>query len=199
MANPFKQLTARALLALAFAGFSGAAFAGPGYHVTVDTSSLSGSGYLDLTFTALAGAAPASASLSHFTGNLAASAPLLQGSAAGSVASSVTFDNSQTFNEFLQAITFGGLFGFDITFDVAASGNIGTDFGVALANAGLTDYAAGTNGNLVTIGLLPGVADSVTATAGFATAAAAVPEPASAALVAGGLLLLSLRGKRRGR
>jgi hypothetical protein len=116
MFNPFKQLTARALLALAFAGFSGAAFAGPGY---------------------------------------------------------------------------------DVTFDVAASGNIGTDFGVALADVGLTDYAAGTNGNLMTIGLLPGVPDSVTATAGLATAETAVPEPAGNALGVGGLLLHGTREKRR--
>lgn len=194
MTHPFKQLLARACCALACAGLGGAACAAPIYHVSIDTGSLSGSGYLDLSFSALAGAAPASATLTHFTGNLAASAPLVQGTAAGNVGTAVSFDNSQTFNEFLQAVSFGGIFGFDLSFNLAAAGSIGTDFGVALANAGLTDYAAGTSGNLVTIALLPGAPDSVSANAGFATVE--VPEPASAALLAGGLLLLGARRRR---
>jgi uncharacterized membrane protein len=50
-----KHLTSfftRALLALALAGGANTAFAGPMYHVTVDTASLTGTGYLDLTFAA---------------------------------------------------------------------------------------------------------------------------------------------------
>lgn len=48
---------ARALPALVLAGGAHAAPAGPMYRVTADTTGLAGTGYLDLTFATLAGAA----------------------------------------------------------------------------------------------------------------------------------------------
>jgi hypothetical protein len=83
-----------------------------------------------------------------------------------------------------------------VAFGVAPSGDIGTNFGVALVNAGLTDYVPGTTGDIVTIGLLPGTPDAVSAMASLATVGR-VPEPADLALFSGGLLMLAARRKRR--
>ena len=70
------------------------------------------------------------------------------GAVGGSIGSAITFENGATFDELLQPVTFGGLLGFDVRFDVADSGTIGTGFGVALVNAALDDYVpgAGTGG-----------------------------------------------------
>lgn len=195
MIRKLKAVSARGLLALSLLGCAGGAVAGPLYHVSLDTTNLSGSGYLDLTFSNLGDAAPATATLTNFTGHFDVGS-LSQGIVSGDVGSTVTLGNTETFNELLQAVDYGGLFSFDVRFDEAESGNVGTDFGVALTNATLDDYAPGTGGNLVVIGLMPGMPDAVSANDRFTTVAA-IPEPASAALLAFGLLLLPIRLGRK--
>jgi hypothetical protein len=195
MTSYLKSFCIRALLALGLAGGAGAAFAGPAYHVAIDTTSLSGKGYLALDFAALAGATPASATLSHFKGAFGPTA-LTTGIVDGDVGSTLTFGNAATFNELLQAVDFGGLFSFDVSFDVADHGNVGTSFALALVNAALDNYASGTDGDLAVIGLMPGLPATVWADDAFATVNA-VPEPAGAPLFAAGLLLLLLTTRRR--
>jgi hypothetical protein len=194
-----KHLTSfftRALLALLLAGGANSAFAGPMYHFTVDTSGLTGTGYLDLTFAALAGAAPATATLTHFTGAFGGTA-LPTGDVAGDIGSVVTLGNGQTFNELLQAVTFGGLLGFDAAFDIAPGGAIGTGFGIALVNAALDNYVPGTMGNVASIDLMPGApAATVWADATFVTATK-VPEPAGLPLFATGCAMAVLALRRR--
>jgi hypothetical protein len=186
MIEQLKSFCTRALLALALAGGANAACAGPMLHVTVDTTSLSGAGYLDLTFAALAGAAPATATLTHVDG------------AFGTIGAALALDNSATFNELLQPVTFGGLLGFDVRFDIADTGTIGTSFGVALVNATLDDYAPGTSGNVAQVDLMPGQPAAIWADDAFATVNP-VPEPADVPLFATGLMLVALDLRRRPR
>jgi hypothetical protein len=195
-----KHLTsffARALLALALAGGANTAFAGPMYHFTVDTTSLTGTGYLDLTFAALAGATPATATLTHFTGAFGGTA-LPTGDVAGDIGAAVTLGNGQTFNELLQSVTFGGLLGFDAAFDIAPGGAVGTGFGIALVNAALDNYVPGTSGNVASVDLMPGGPAVVWTDAAFVTATK-VPEPAGLRVFATGCVLAVLALRRRAR
>jgi hypothetical protein len=186
----FKSLCVRMLLGFLMAIGAGAALAGPIYHVSINTAALSGSGYLGLSFSALAGATPATATISRFTGDFGTDV-YVQGIAGGDISTSVTFGNGETFNELLQAVHFGGLFTFDIAFATEQLGTIGTNFGVALINAALNDYVAGTSGDFLVIALMPGAADRVSITAEFANVSQ-VPEPGSAALFGAGFLVLLL-------
>jgi opacity protein-like surface antigen len=195
MIEQLKSFCMRALLALALAGGANAACAGPMFRVTVDTTSLSGAGYLDLTFAALAGAAPATAVLTRFDGAFGTGA-ITTGTVGGSIGSAITFDNGATFNELLQPVTFGGLLGFDLRFDAADSGTIGTGFGIALVNAALDDYAPGTGGNVALFDLMPGQPAAVWADGAFATVNP-VPEPTDVPLFAAGLMLVALGLRRR--
>jgi hypothetical protein len=193
-----KHLTSfftRTLLALALAGGANMACAGQMVHFTVDTTSLTGSGYLDLTFAALAGATPATATLTHFTGAFDAAA-LPTGDVGGDIGTQVTFGNGQTFNELLQAVSFGGLLGFDAAFDSAPGGAIGTGFGIALVNAALDNYVPGTSGNIASIDLVPGAPAKVWTDAAFVTATP-VPEPAGLPVFATGCVLAVLVMQRR--
>jgi hypothetical protein len=184
-------------MALALAGGANTAFAGQIYHFSVDTTGLTGSGYLDLTFAALAGATPATATLTHFTGAFDATA-LPTGDVGGDVGTQVTFGNGQTFNELLQAVTFGGLLGFDAAFDIAPDGAIGTGFGIALVNAALDNYVPGTGGNIASVDLVPDARATVWADAAFVTATP-VPEPAGLPVFATGCVLALLVMRRRAR
>ena len=193
-----KHLTSfftRALLALVLAGGANTAFAGPTYHFTVDTSGLTGTGYLDLTFAALAGAAPATATLTHFDGAFDGTA-LVTGAVGGNVSSAVTFGNGPTFNELLQAVTFGGLLSFDAAFEIAPGGTIGTTFGIALVNAALDNYVPGTSGNVATIDLMPDAPATIWTDAAFVTATP-VPEPSGLPVFATGCVLAALALCRR--
>jgi hypothetical protein len=114
-----------------------------------------------------------------------------EGGASGDVSGAVVIDNSAAFNDFLQSVIFGGMFSFDVRFDVGG----GATFGVALINEAFDSYL-GVNGNIAEIGLQPGAADAVWAAGGLA-AVTAVPEPADWLLMATGLALLGLTLRRR--
>jgi hypothetical protein len=172
----FKSLLSRSVLALALATLSAAAFAGPTYHVAIDTATLgSGDGYLDLTLSGLVDSAPTTATLSHFAGTFG-SYTEQYGMAGGSVADAITLINAGGgWNEFFQSLTLGGLFSFDVSFDTSGSG-AGTTFGAALYDSDGITYL-GTAGNLVQIDLLPGTADTITTPTALADVTAEVPEP----------------------
>lgn len=190
MFTSFNAFFARALVAvLLLAGTgTGTALAGPIYRVTVDTSAWSGDGYLDLTLAGVANTVPVIATLSNFTGSFG-SASYTLGQVTGNVASMVRLAQGPSFNELLQGIGFGGTFSFDVGFEMPAGALDGSTFGVALVNAGLSAYAAGTNGDIATIALMPGAANVAWADQRFASIAE-VPEPGSAAIFALGLLLV---------
>jgi hypothetical protein len=195
MVHQLKTLFTRALLAFALAGGAGAALAGPTWHVALDTTAFAGStGYLGLTMLGLPTSAPASATVSHFAGDFAGVLNLT-GDASGSLAGGAVIGNSQDWNEFASLVNFGGLFNFDVQFDVAG-GPDGTTFGVALYD---DNGYFGANGNLVEVQLEAGAVGAIAYASPIAqvTQVAAVPEPGGWLLLATGLSLMTLALGRR--
>lgn len=187
----FKSINAffaRVLLAALLVTGTSAALAGPVYHVSVDTSTWSGNGYLNLTMTGLGNAPPVTTRVSNFKGSFG-STNSTQGQVSGDVMSIVTLVQGPSFNEILQDIDFGGTFSFDVSFEVPQGVLNGSNFGVALVNASGTDYAPGTNGDIAGVALMPEAADALWVDRRFASIAE-VPEPGSAATVVLGLLLV---------
>jgi hypothetical protein len=195
MFNP-KNLFTRALLALMLVSGAGVASAGPVYHVTIDTTGLSGSGVFDFLFSGDAvTAGAATATLSNVSGDFGAGKAY--GDASGSVASNLVFGNSGGYAELLQVANLGGVFGFDLRFDLAPAGD-GTTFGIALYNEALDAYL-GIEGNLAQFELVPGgvigvADDNALARIGIVSE---VPEPAAVALLALGLALMAWTARAR--
>jgi len=191
-----KKFLSRSLLAVAL-GACGSVFAAPVYHVTIDTSTLGNSNaVLDLELGALAGsAAPVTATLNHFMGAYGASE--FSGSASGAIGSSVRLVNDAGYSGLLQSIMLGGLFSFDLSFDVGSGGLDGSSFTAMLYNADLT-ATLGMDTPLVQIDLMPGQADVVSPVNAFASATA-VPEPSTLLSMVTGLGLLGFGLRRRAR
>lgn len=191
-----KKFLSRSLLAVALGACAGV-FAAPVYHVTIDTSTLGTSNaVLDLELGALTGnAAPVTATLNHFMGAYGASD--FSGSASGAIGSSVRLGNDAGYSGLLQSIMLGGLFSFDLSFDVGTGGLDGSSFTAMLYNA---DFSAtlGMDTPLVQIDLMPGQADVVAPANAFASATA-VPEPSTLLSMVTGLGLLGFGLRRRAR
>jgi len=194
--NFAKSLFSRALLATALVTGAGAAVAGPVYHVDIDTASFQdlGTGFLDMTFLPGLEIDPATATVSHITGNYGDYLDMSAPGVSGSVDGKVVFDNSQ-FADLFRSINLGGHFGFDITFSGPDSGIGGTDFDVSLYDdTGMNLLVA----SLVHFTLQPGNV-KVSVQDDYATVgpAAAVPEPSAALLVLVGLMMAGLVARRR--
>jgi hypothetical protein len=193
--NLAKSLLSRALLASALLSGAGAAVAGPVYHVDIDTSSFKdlGTGFLDMTFLPGLESGPATATISHLSGDYGDYLDMSAG-VSGSVDGEVVFDNTQ-FADLFRSIALGGHFGFDLGFSGPDSGMGGTDFDVSLYDdSGMNPLVA----SLVHFTLQP---ESVTLSVqeAYATVgpAAAVPEPSAALLVLIGLMMAAAVARRR--
>jgi hypothetical protein len=192
-----KSLILRAIVALLMFSGSGHVLASPVYHVSIDSSGLSGQGYLDFLFLGLGSAAAADVRLTNFTGDFDRSTTTAS-NADGSLDAGVTIHNDTGWNEFGQLANFGGLFTFDVQFNVAddpAAG--GSSLSIALLDPDLMHYLEGTAGDMVTFQVAPGQPASFT----VSDNAAVVPEPAPLAQMATGLVLLfgTLRRNRPSR
>ncbi|MBD8531250.1 MULTISPECIES: NF038129 family PEP-CTERM protein [unclassified Massilia] len=192
-----KNLFTRALLALMLVTGAGAASAGPTYHVTIDTTSLSGTGFLDFLFSGDANSSgPATATVSNFSGN--GTGVTTYGDVTPTATGAI-FDNVNGFAEALIGVNLGGLFNFDLSFDVAPAGD-GTTFSFALLNPTQDGYL-GVDGDLAQFQLMPG-SDTTVSSANALTSIALVsevPEPATMASLMFGLALMgsTLRARRK--
>jgi len=179
----------RALLAFSIAIGAPAALAGPMYRVSVDTSAWAGStGFLSLGFNGGGDTQDAMARATGFSGDFLEEARR-EGDVRGDVGSSVILGNTTGYNFFDQAVAFGGLFSFDVGFDIG-DGVFGTLFSVALFNQAFDTYL-GFDGDLLTIDLIPGEPTTVTVFNPDLVEVAQVPEPGDWLLLATGLLLLA--------
>jgi len=184
-----KNLFLRALLALSIAVGAPAALAGPMYRVTIDTSSLSGTGYLDLNLSGFSIATPARAVASNFSGDFLDDM-VSGGEVSGGILSGVQFGNGDLNNFFDQEVMFGGLFSFDVSFDVLPV-EAGIAFSVGLLDAALTGYLDGM-GPLLAIDFMPGEAPFLMVFQPDLASVAEVPEPADWLLLLTGLMLIGV-------
>ena len=190
------------LLAVTLAASALGALATPlNYHITTDTraQALPASGLLDLSFGALVGAAPATATASvrNFSANIGAAAwseGAVVDHANGSFA--IRNDTSTAINYLDLAATFGGVIDFDVTFDdgFPGSGGLNSTFAVSLLNDSFM-YLGNPSGDL-TFELVPGTGITVNPDSSFATASA-VPEPSDLLMMATGLGLVGFMLRRR--
>lgn len=186
------KLFLRALLALSIVVGAPAALAGPMYRVSVDTSSLSGTGYLDLNLSGYSDAIPAGATASNFSGDFLADA-FSSGDVSGDILSGVRFGNGAADNYFDQEVSFGGLFSFDVSFDVLPA-ELGIAFSVALLDAAMLGYLGG--GPLLMIEFIPDAAPILDVLQPGLANVAEVPEPAHWLLLATGLTLMAMTRRR---
>ena len=191
----------KTLLALALACSSAVALAGPNYHVSVSTAGYTGAGYLDFSVVGTAGAPGAVASISNLSGDFGVEAERV-GAVAGAIPAGFTLTNAAGDNYLTQAINFGGLFTFDISFAgeyESVEGIDGATFVIGLYDALFSQYTL-----VADFAAQPrtDVSDSsLTATAHLPAvsieALHAVPEPSELALVLTTLLAAGAALRRR--
>lgn len=190
------SLLFRVLLALSIAAGAPAALAGPLYRVSLDTSALAGTvGYLDLGLNGPLDAAPTVARLGNFSGAFLEGG-MTSGDVGGDVVNGVVLRNGPEWNFFDQLVTFGGLFSFDVEFDLGEGAN-GSLFSVAFVDDAL--HYLGAAGNVLEMNLVAGQSVELQLVDAAFASVAEVPEPAAWLLVASGLVLLAATGRLRQR
>ncbi|WP_208280363.1 NF038129 family PEP-CTERM protein [Massilia oculi] len=183
----FASLLFRALLALSIAVGAPAALAGPMYRVSLDTSALAGTvGYLDLGLNGPLDAAPTVARLGNFSGAFL-EGNMTSGDVGGDVVNGIVLRNGPEWNFFDQLVTFGGLFSFDVEFDLGEGAN-GSLFSVAFVDDALNYLGAA--GNVIEMNLVAGQSVELQLVDGAFAGVAEVPEPGAWLLLASGLFLL---------
>ncbi|EKU80732.1 hypothetical protein ABIB42_000161 [Massilia sp. UYP32] len=188
------SLLFRVLLALSIAAGAPAALAGPLYRVSLDTSALAGTvGYLDLGLNGPLDAAPTVARLGNFSGAFLEGG-MTSGDVSGDVVNGVVLRNGPEWNFFDQLVTFGGLFSFDVEFDLGEGAN-GSLFSVAFVDDALNYLGAA--GNVLEMNVVAGQSVELQLVDAAFASVAEVPEPAAWLLVASGLLLLAATRRLR--
>ena len=181
---------------------SSAAQASPTYHVKVNTQGLSGPALMDFTFLANAGATPANAILSNFSGDFGAGFDRSPG-VTGNLADGLVLGNLDGGDYLTQYVSLGGWLSFDVSFEGAFASTEGIDvtqFSATLYNEDFTAYI-GSAGSFAEFSLLPqagGVPGSVQVTTpGDFASVTQVPEPSSLLLVLGAIAGLGFARSKR--
>lgn len=201
----------RSLLALALSACAGLASAAT-YHVELDTSSFSNTGWIDMQFNpGNTNSALAQVSLTDFVGFGSSATAQTAGSVSGSLAGGYTIANDDPggWNDLFHSVNFGGKISFNVSFSGAAdpahtaSGSV---FSVALYNFDQTAVLGTSDpyGSLVQLNWSPAVsagAGNVVATPLAnnipTSVAAAVPEPSTWLMLGAGLALVGLARRRQ--
>jgi hypothetical protein len=190
-----KTFLRQCLLAVALTGTALAAVAGPtNFHVDLNTAGVANAQYIDFLFTKVGGAAPATVTVSNFTGGFGA-VDYLEGAVTPNGNGSITIGNGPDFLNLLEfAPAFGGTFGFDLAFSTEFLGSNSTDgstFSVSLVDATFAPLSgfvqfdlSSANGIVVND---PGTFATITA----------VPEPSDMLLMMTGLGLVGFTVRRR--
>ena len=180
------------------------------YSVIVNTSSISGlSGNVDFQFNPGFGATdPAFVVISMFSSNgTLAGSPVITGDATGTLPPAVTIQNTTAFNDYSDVFLFGSFLSFLVRFDgvaltsPSATATSGSTFAFSLFNSDFTAPLLSTdtvNGVLVQgdVGL-NGTVTTQNFSAGGVASVGAVPEPASALLIAFGLAGIAFIRRRK--
>jgi hypothetical protein len=169
--------------------------------VSVDTSAFADAeGFVDFQFNPFAGAAPASATVSGFTGALLTGVYSPEGDVSGDLPGGLVIGNGTGFNAALQPVRYGTAFSFRVDFGgtpADSSFNLGVyDFDFAPL------LGADASGVSLSIDFLaPGATPLIANGApDFITVATVepIPEPATYALMLAGLAALLVTARRRG-
>jgi hypothetical protein len=200
-----KTFISKCLLAIALAGTALGAIAGPtSFRVDVNTTTLTGNGFLSLAFSNLGAAGPVTAQVSNVTG-------LVTGSSTTGNVDAVSpgvfaIGNGPGPDNFLDLeATFGGMFSFDVTFTGAFMDEVGIDTSnlfVYLFDSNFNSLAGDANFGVANFLVQPGV--GIVTSAQFPAFAAitaidatAVPEPSSMLMMMTGLGLVGFTARRR--
>ena len=202
------NMTRQALAALILCGVAAQALADV-YHVEINTTQLSGSGWLDLQFNPGTDTAPAAlADLSNFVGQLGSEGTQIAGDVRGNITNRVNFANTTTYNDLFQSVQFGQRFSFDVSFSGAFlnsnNTSTGSSFGVALYGndqvtlLGNGDAASGSllTFQLVSTGTPVGNITPVVYDAALINVSA-VPEASEWMMMVAGLGVLGVLARRR--
>lgn len=193
--NHLKEIFTKLLLAALLMSGTAQAWAAPIYNVRINTASLgTGPAYLGLYFMGLANATEATATVSGLTGALEG-APDVSGTVSGALPGPLVFSNANGGSDYVQAVTLGGLFTFNLSF-MMGDGDVGTTFGWALFDE--LGYLGAVN-DLGTVSLNLGgdeASSFVLEDLSRLSTVRDVPEPASLALVLIAGLAFAARTRR---
>ncbi len=192
-----------AVLAVGLAAASLAASANvlPTYHIAIADTATADIAYIEFLFNSFDGAAPVTATLSHFTG-----APLAEGDATGLVTTTsdgFKFGNAGIYNDLFVGV--GGPFAFDLNFSEGFLGfnspfGNGSNFSITLYDSS-SDFIGDATGALNFSLSKTGVALTSNSSLLSLTqvSAVAVPEPADWMLMLSGLAIVAGMTRMNGR
>ena len=203
-----KNILTKSAAVIAGLILSSAASQAASFHVDIDTAalnSLSASAPVSLDFQFNDGGTLGNntATISNFTfgSGAATDSAFTLGGALGDIGSTVTFDNSSSFQELFQTFNVGTTIGFDVALTEFSDGETPDSFSVAILDNNLVNITTnGIGDSLFQANITPGLAITAanfsSGTGDFA-GVTAIPEPATSAAMIGGIALMAVALSRR--